>query len=242
MITALSVLLLGFPFGLFHALDADHVVAVTTIVSRERTIRHAALIGALWGLGHTVTIMLMGGLILLCGIIVPHKAGLALEFSVAVMLVILGLLNLKGMIHRICGSHRNENEPSGSAEAAKNDAGAIHLQNQNPRRGGLNNGQILRPLSIGVVHGLAGSAALALLVLPTIHDPRWALGYLFIFGLGTIAGMIGTTTAMALPLACVVKRSARFHRHLGMAAGFLSAGFGLFLAYQIGFVQGLFTK
>jgi high-affinity nickel-transport protein len=98
--------------------------------------------------------------------------------------------------------------------------------------------QALRPLVIGTVHGLAGSAAVALLVLPIIHDPIWALAYLLIFGVGTIAGMMLITAAIAVP----VSYSTRFrilHRHLGTAAGFLSLGFGLFLVYQIGFVKGL---
>lgn len=97
----------------------------------------------------------------------------------------------------------------------------------------------LRPIIIGVIHGLAGSAAIALLVLPIIPDPLWALMYLSIFGAGTIAGMMLITTAIAVPFSC----SARFeflHRHLGAAAGVVSFSFGLFLVYQIGFVNKLF--
>ena len=98
--------------------------------------------------------------------------------------------------------------------------------------------QAVRPIVIGVMHGLAGSAAIALLVLPIIKNPIWAMAYLFIFGVGTIAGMMIITAAIAIPVSC----SARFqflHRHLGTAAGVLSLGFGLFLAYRIGFVDGL---
>jgi high-affinity nickel-transport protein len=98
----------------------------------------------------------------------------------------------------------------------------------------------LRPIFIGTVHGLAGSAAVALLVLPIIHDPLSAIAYLFVFGVGTIAGMMLITAAIAVPVSC----STRFqflHRHLGTAAGVFSLGFGLFLVYQIGFVDGLFT-
>ena len=99
--------------------------------------------------------------------------------------------------------------------------------------------QTLRPIVIGIVHGLAGSAAIALLVLPIIRNPIWAMAYLLIFGIGTIAGMMLITAAIAVP----VTYSARFqllHRHLGTAAGVISLGFGLFLVYQIGFVDGLF--
>ena len=98
----------------------------------------------------------------------------------------------------------------------------------------------VRPMLIGIVHGLAGSAALALLVLPIIQRPIWAISYLFVFGLGTLAGMMLMTATIAVPIAY----TARFNftpRHFGTAAGALSLGFGLFLAYQIGFVDGLFT-
>ena len=101
--------------------------------------------------------------------------------------------------------------------------------------------QALRPLAVGTVHGLAGSAAVALLVLPIIHSPIWAMSYLAIFGVGTIAGMMLITAAIAVPV--VYSTRFRFqHRHLGTAAGILSVVFGLFLIYQIGFVDGLFTQ
>jgi high-affinity nickel-transport protein len=101
---------------------------------------------------------------------------------------------------------------------------------------------IVRPLTVGIVHGLAGSAAVALLVLTTIHRPSWAIGYLLIFGLGTIAGMMLITTAIALPFAYTLRHFVRLNRGLAMASGMLSLSFGLFLCYQIGFVDGLFLS
>ncbi|HWN13259.1 MAG TPA: hypothetical protein VNU02_05325 [Candidatus Dormibacteraeota bacterium] len=95
-----------------------------------------------------------------------------------------------------------------------------------------------RPLVVGVIHGLAGSAAVALLVLATIREPMWALAYLTIFGLGTIAGMMVITLAIAAPFAYTAARFGRLNRYLGVASGLLSVGFGLFLVYQIGFVGG----
>src|SRR5258708_5271355 len=101
MITLLSIISLGFFLGMRHATDADHVIAVTTIVSRQRSIRNAALIGALWGVGHTITILVVGSAIILFGLVVPPRIGLTMELSVGLMLILLGILNLSGMMRWI---------------------------------------------------------------------------------------------------------------------------------------------
>ena len=102
--------------------------------------------------------------------------------------------------------------------------------------------QCVRPLVIGIVHGLAGSAAVALLVLSTIHSPKWATGYLLVFGAGTMLGMMCMTTAMAIPLAYAGNRFTQVSRYLGVASGLVSLCFGAFLVYQLGFLGGLFTS
>ena len=149
--------------GMRHATDADHIVAVSTIVARERRFRPAARIGMAWGLGHTVTIFIVGGAIALLRWTVTPRIGLSMEFTVAVMLVVLGALNLAPDAHRHAA-------PSS-----------------------------MRPFFVGVVHGLAGSVAAVLLILPLIDDPAWALAYLVAFGAGTIAGMTAVTAAIAAP-------------------------------------------
>src|SRR6266436_5347100 len=101
MITVLSIIALGFFLGMRHATDADHVIAVTTIVTRQRSIRHAALIGALWGVGHTLTILIVGSAIILFGLVIPPRVGLTMELSVGLMLILLGILNLSGILRRI---------------------------------------------------------------------------------------------------------------------------------------------
>jgi hypothetical protein len=216
----LAILALGFFLGMRHATDADHVMAVTTIVSRERSARSALWVGALWGVGHTATILVVGGMIVVFGLVIPPRVGLSMEFSVAVMLVVLGAMNLTGAMQRI-------------DEAAH---GAKHHPVDDKARG-----LRLRPLIVGVVHGLAGSAAVALLVLTTIRDAAWALCYLAIFGGGTVLGMMLLTSAMAVPVAAASHRFGSFERVLSRATGLASIAFGLFLAYQIGFVDGLFS-
>jgi len=101
--------------------------------------------------------------------------------------------------------------------------------------------QVVRPLAVGVVHGLAGSAAIALLVLTTIRVPVWAVLYLLVFGIGTVAGMMLITAAIAVPFTLSENRFARLHRGLGLASGLVSLVFGLFIVYQMGFVNGLFA-
>jgi len=215
-----SLLGIGFLLGMRHATDADHVVAVTTIVSRERSLRAAMTMGALWGLGHTVTILGVGGAIVLFGLVIPPRLGLSMEMSVAVMLVILGALNLTGALKDVehhDGTHRHD--------------AASHV----------NAARVARPLVVGIVHGLAGSAAVALLVLATIHDASRALVYLGVFGFGTVLGMVCLTVLMSRPLAKATEWSHTAELTLVRLTGFVSLSFGLFLAYRIGVHDGLFS-
>jgi high-affinity nickel-transport protein len=206
MISFLAVLALGFLLGVRHAADPDHVVAVSTIVTRSRSVGRAATVGALWGAGHTATILLVGGAIILFKLTITPRIGLAMELAVAAMLIALGLVNLLGKA------------PASDAAFAP-----------------------VRPVMIGFVHGLAGSAAVALLVLTTIADPRWSLAYLLVFGVGTVVGMMLITAAIAVPLRLGTVRIGGLHRHLRLASGALSVALGLFLVHQIGIVDGLFS-
>jgi ABC-type nickel/cobalt efflux system permease component RcnA len=230
---------LGLILGIRHSTDADHVVAISTIVSKQRSIRNAAMIGSIWGLGHTITIFVVGSLIILFGVEIPPRLGLSMEFSVAVMLILLGALNLTGVIHKITKSLTPamagplSTSPSTSLKAKS-------IIDQSIDRLGLY--QCLRPLAIGLIHGLAGSAAVALLVLSTIHSPVWASIYLLIFGAGTMVGMMSMTAAIAAPLSFGGDRFAKLGRYLGAASGTASLCFGSFLVYQLGFLGGLFTS
>jgi high-affinity nickel permease len=258
MITLLSVIALGFFLGMRHATDPDHVIAVTTIVCRHRSIRHAALVGALWGLGHTITILLVGSAIILFGFVIPPRVGLTMELSVGLMLILLGILNLSGIMRWITETvtplqlgqhsrphgqgdyvhshpHRHSPEKHGHAEEAT----PVGWMDRTFGRLGFY--QVVRPLAVGIVHGLAGSGAVALLVLTTIRVPSWAILYLLVFGIGTVAGMMLITAAIAAPFTFSEKRFVRLNRGLGLASGLLSVAFGFFIIYQMSFVSGLFT-
>ena len=256
MLTLLSVVLLGFFLGMRHATDPDHVVAISTIVSRERSVAAAAVIGVMWGIGHTMTILVVGSAIILFGIVIPPRIGLAMELSVALMLILLGMLNLTGVmqlpdhppghdahvhVHShgdFVHTHRHGHAPAAHSHAE--DATPLGWLDRTFRRLGAY--QMIRPLVVGVVHGLAGSAAVALLVLAAIPTPAWGIVYLLVFGTGTIAGMMLITAASSLPLAYTKTRFSRVNHYLAVASGVLSVAFGLFLVYRIGFVDGLFTS
>ena len=252
MIAVLSLTLLGFFLGMRHATDPDHVIAVSTIVTRQPTIRAALLIGSLWGVGHTLTIVAVGGAIVLFTIVIPPRLGLSMEMAVALMLIVLGMWNLTGILEQIRGmrplgggganglhAHLHSHGREAGQHEDRDDETAVAWLDR--RLTGLGVYQVLRPLIVGLVHGLAGSAAVALLVLALIKNPWWAIAYLVLFGIGTIAGMMLITTAIGALVAYASTRSSRVERYLRIASGLLSLGFGLFLVYQIGIVDGLIT-
>ncbi len=229
---------LGLLLGMRHSTDPDHVVAVSTIVSKQRSIRSAGLIGTIWGLGHTLTIFAVGSMIILFGVVIPPRVGLSMEFSVGLMLILLGVLNLTGVMQRVTSYLTRGRKGKGEREDLSSRAET--LLDRSVGRFGIY--QCVRPMVIGIVHGLAGSAAVALLVLSTIHNPLWATVYLLIFGAGTMVGMMGMTSVMALPLAYAGQRFAGISRIFSVASGIVSVCFGFFLVYQLGFLGGLFTS
>ena len=251
-----SLLFLGFLLGMRHATDADHVVAIATIVSRERSLRSSALIGAAWGVGHTITVMAVGIAIIAGGVVIPPRLGLSMEFAVGIMLVLLGILTLTGMgrafrtghdprhdhvhahgdyVHRHPHGHGADDHGHG------NDRTPLARLDRS-RLGGLPVYLWLRPFVVGLVHGLAGSAAVALMVLTIIRDPGLAIGYLLLFGVGTVGGMMLITVVLAAPFALTSVNLPRINWQLGVASGLISFVFGLFLVYDIGFADGgLFT-
>ena len=252
-------MVLGFFLGMQHATDPDHVIAVTTIVAREKTRSGATAIGAAWGLGHTLTILVVGGGIILFGWVIPPRVGLSMEFSVGLMLIVLGIMNLTGVMRSFGATPlsrdaaRQHTHPHSHGDyvhthAHSHDPEAhAHAPEQTPlswldrHLSGIHSYQLVRPLVVGVVHGLAGSAAVALLVLTTIRNPRWGFWYLLVFGLGTMVGMTLMTAAIALPLTRTDRRFAHLGSGLRIASGVISLGFGLFVAYRTGFAGGLFA-
>jgi len=262
MVSFLSIIAVGFFLGMRHATDPDHVIAVTTIVTRQRQLARAALTGAFWGIGHTLTILVVGAVIILFNVVIPTRIGLSMEFSVALMLIVLGAMNVAAFLRatplvtagadagaevlhshaHTHGDYIHSHTHGHSPEAHPHRPDRTPLALLDRLFGKLALYRPVRPFIIGVVHGLAGSAAVALLVLTTIPNPRWAVVYLLVFGLGTVGGMMLITMSIASAFTFVGKGRQSFSQRLGLVSGLLSLAFGMLLVYQIGFAGGLFTS
>lgn len=230
-----AAFVLGLILGIKHALDADHVIAVSTIVSEHQSLKWASLIGAFWGLGHTVTLFVVGLLVIGLRLTIPPRAALGLEFLVALMLVALGV----GILWRSFQAerlhlHAHAHNPETHAhfhlhESREEDHGHPHPFSS-----------MRKPFLIGMVHGLAGSAALMLLVLTTIPSPLAGLAYILIFGVGSVGGMLVLSSMIGLPFIFTAQRFTLLNRWIRIVAGAASVAFGLFLGWEIAFQQDLF--
>jgi high-affinity nickel permease len=258
----LSIIAVGFFLGMRHATDPDHVIAVTTMVTRQRQLTSAALTGAFWGVGHTLTIFVVGAMIILFNVVIPTRIGLSMEFSVALMLIVLGIMNVAAFMRSASaisaaasadsegvhvhahahGDYIHTHAHGHSSETHTHSSGSTPLALLDRLFGKLAIYHPLRPFIVGVVHGLAGSAAVALLVLAAIPNPRWAVAYLLVFGAGTVGGMMLITMSIGSAFTFMGKGRQKFSQRLALVSGLLSLAFGLLLVYQIGFAGGLFTS
>ncbi|HKA62666.1 MAG TPA: high-affinity nickel-transport family protein [Methylomirabilota bacterium] len=253
----LPALLLGLLFGIQHATDADHVIAVATIVARTRRFSAGALVGAFWGIGHTVTITVVGILIVVFHVAFPPRVALSFEFAAAAMLMWIGAQRIVSAfrdsdpvpVAHLSEPHAHQAERPGMHSHSHSHGAMVHrhphvhpparllraLQTVGPA-------QALRSALVGLVHGLAGSAAITLLVLSTMRSTAGAIGYLLLFGGGTILGMTAITGLLSLPFTIGTGPVRRRRQVLAVTTGVFSVAFGLYLAFQIGFANGLLGR
>jgi high-affinity nickel-transport protein len=240
----LAAAMLGFVLGIQHATDPDHLVAVATIVTRERRFADGALVGVLWGVGHALTLGAAGALIISLGLVPSPGVATGLELLVAAMLVLLGILRLRDAargLETVPPEHLKAAHEHGGAEVVHShvhahDAEAHRHPHVHPSRRLLaawRDGRLpTRALLVGAVHGMAGSAAVSLLVLATLRSTWSAVFYLAVFGVGTIVGMTTLTAAMAFPVVLAL-RLRRARRVLAFGAGLGSIAFGLVYAIRL---------
>ncbi|HVN86120.1 MAG TPA: urease accessory protein UreH [Candidatus Binatia bacterium] len=216
-------------FGIKHALDADHLAAISTIASERRSVAGSSMIGALWGLGHTAALLIAGIAVIFCHVEIGERVALGLEFGVALMLIGLGAHALRTLAH---GGHVHVHAHGDRAHVH------VHPHTHAPHATHDHHTIGVRPLLIGMVHGLAGSAALMLLVLSTIPSPVVGLLYVAVFGIGSIGGMVGMSVLVSLPARLSAVGFTRTHLAVQALAALFSLGMGLFMAYEIGFARG----
>jgi high-affinity nickel-transport protein len=241
-----SAIALGFILGLQHATDADHLVAVATIVSRERRFAAGALIGALWGAGHAVTLTTAGALLIALDLRLPSRLSGALELVVAAMIVTLGVLRLRDALRGAGDAppeHLLADHDHGAREAFHSHAHAHgprahahpHVHPSRRLLGALDGAGTwarARATMIGAVHGLAGTAAVSLLILSTMPSALGAAIYLGMFALGTWLGMTALTAVLAWPVGLAL-RLRRAHQLLASGSGLAAIAFGLYYAWAI---------
>jgi ABC-type nickel/cobalt efflux system permease component RcnA len=238
---AFGVLCLGLIYGLKHATEADHIVAVSTIVSEHQKLTHAATVGVLWGAGHTLTLLLAGAAMLALRMTIPDIVASWLEFGVAIMIIVLGAIAVKRGLQRRISFHVHKHTHGDRVhshihfhEPANQHAG-VPAQHSHVIRG-----VGIKPVIVGAIHGLAGSAALTLLVLTQIKSSLLGLIYLAVFGIGSIAGMLLMSGLVGLPFVVSSRKLAGIHYSLQLLAGALSIVFGIWYAYETGIANGLY--
>jgi len=222
-LSTFGVLLIGLLLGLRHAIEADHLAAVSTIVSEKKSLLSASIVGGLWGLGHTISLFVVGIAVIFLKLQIPESFETTLETCVGVMLIFLGINALRKLFsskdlhahihthgereHIHFHTHENENAPS------------------HHRFGP-------RSIFIGMLHGLAGSAALMLLLIPTIPSPTLALVYILIFGFGSVIGMMAMSFLIGLPIHFTTSRFGMINTGIRLAAGVFSLGLGIVMVAE----------
>ncbi len=238
----LALLGLGLIFGLKHATEVDHVVAVSTIVSQHRNLMRSALVGAMWGAGHSAALLLVGVLVLSLRIPIPERISNWLELGVALMILGLGASALWRALQkgREVHVHKHNHDGLSHVHIHFHETATQHdPQQASPHTHAVHSIGI-KPVLVGTMHGLAGSGALTLLILTQIKSAWLGMLYLAVFGIGSIAGMLLMSGLIGLPFALTSRNLSGIHHRLQAAAAGLSIAFGLWYVYHSSFTSGLF--
>jgi ABC-type nickel/cobalt efflux system permease component RcnA len=225
--SALAIIGLGFLLGLEHAFEPDHVLAVTSLISKQKNLKKASFLGITWGLGHTTTLFIVGLIVIMLKITIPEAIALSLEFIVGIVIIFLGIYIIKGLI--VEKKHIHTHGHDGSTH--------IHFHSHKENK---SHEHYHKSFAVGLVHGLAGSASLMLLVLSTIESTIIGLFYILLFGIGSIVGMAIVGGLISIPFVITSKKFSNLNIGIRYATGIISIIFGVYLMIKIGFFEGLF--
>jgi len=223
-ISTYSILLIGFVLGLRHATEADHLAAVSTIVSEKKNLFAASLVGGMWGIGHTISLFAVGLIVIFLKLQISASLAAKLESLVGLMLLILGVNALRKLFKtREIHAHTHEHE--GHAHT--------HIHTHTSEKSEVSHHRFSpRSMAVGMVHGLAGSGALMFIILPLISSPIVALSYILVFGIGSIGGMVVMSFLIGLPFHFTADRFNHLNRGIRLCSGLFSTSFGAFIIYQ----------
>lgn len=234
----IEILFLGFLLGMRHAFESDHVAAVASLVTRSPSLRESIRLGSIWGLGHTLTLFILGSAVMLLDHMIPERMALMLEFAVGIMLVLLGIDVVRRFMreqvhfhtHRHTDGrlHFHAHAHTGNGSNAGMSCAALTHEHMHSER------FPLRALLVGIMHGMAGSAAMIVLTLQTVQSFGTGMIYIGLFGLGSIGGMAALSAAIMLPLRHSARRHAGLHRYLPLGIGTATMLLGLFMMFEIG--------
>jgi ABC-type nickel/cobalt efflux system permease component RcnA len=235
-LTALSILVVGLLLGMKHATEADHLAAVATLATRQASVWQTLRQGVAWGIGHTVTLMLFGGAVVLLGQAISPSLEQALETAVGLMLVVLGADVLRRLIRDRVHFHVHRHEAGAEHVHAHGHRGEGR-HDQSPHQHAHATRWPLRALAVGMMHGLAGSAALVVLSLKNAPSLSLGLGYIVVFGVGSIMGMALLSVVIALPLRLSAGYLVGLHRAMTALVGLFSCALGATMVLEIGYLK-----
>lgn len=225
-----SVLMLGLLLGLQHAMEADHIAAVASLTTRGSSLRDAARQGTAWGLGHGLTLLLVGGSVLLIDGVIGERLSLLLESAVGLMLILLGADVLRQLYRRRVHFHVHSHATETHFHAHSHTAGKQHASDAHHHRH--DKRLPLRSLMVGMVHGMAGSAALIVFALGSVQSLWEGLAYIAVFGAGSVIGMAALAIVISLPLRWSARSLTWAHNGLTAILGIFTLTLGILLLHQ----------
>ncbi|WP_028391926.1 HoxN/HupN/NixA family nickel/cobalt transporter [Bacillus cihuensis] len=231
-VSFLSILALGFVLGIKHAIEPDHIIAVSTIASQSKKLLRSSLAGVFWGIGHTATLFIVGIILIFMKGEIPEEWAMSLEFLVGIMLVYLGVTTFLSFKNIHIHEHEHNREEHKHVHSHVHSGQHEHKHHQKKV-------SYLKSSLIGLVHGLAGSGAMVLLTMSTVQDVWEGAIYILIFGIGTVVGMLFFTTIIGIPFVFSATKLS-LNKIFTQITGVVSTVFGIYYMYNLGVTEGLF--